>query len=119
MNAFSLRSGTSQVISALTTFINTVLKGLASNKARLKKKLKGIQIGKEVKLSLFTDNMIVCRKFMESEKRRTDNEVINVIEYKINTQKPSIIFIYPKLKILKYHFKNMKCLGEILQELYT
>lgn len=56
---------------------------------------------------------------MESEKRRTDNEVINVIEYKINTQKPSIIFIYPKLKILKYHFKNMKCLGEILQELYT
>lgn len=72
-----------------------------------KKIIKGIQIGKEIKL-LLTDmiNMIVyVENLWNLKKKRTDNEVINVIGYKINTQKSLIIFIYPKLKIFKYHFK--------------
>lgn len=51
-------------------------------------------------------NMIVyVENLWNLKKKRTDNEVINVIGYKINTQKSLIIFIYPKLKIFKYHFK--------------
>ena len=63
---------------------------------RAEKEVKGIQIGKEVKLSLFADDTIL---YIENPKDSTRKllELINkygkVAEYKINTQK-SIAFLY-------------------------
>ena len=65
-----------------------------SNQSR--KKIKGIQIGKEVKLSLFAENMIL---YIENSKDSTRklleliNEYSKVAGYKINTQK-SFAFLY-------------------------
>ena len=63
---------------------------------REEKEIKGIQIGKEVKLSLFADDMIL---YLENPKDATRKllEIINefgkVAGYKINTQK-SLTFLY-------------------------
>ena len=63
---------------------------------RAEKEIKGIQIGKEVKLSLFADNMIL---YIENPKDSTrkllelNNEYSNVAGYKISTQK-SLAFLY-------------------------
>jgi len=65
---------------------------------REEKERKGIQIGKEVKLSLFADDMIV---YLENPKDTTRklleliNEYTKVAGYKINTQK-SLAFLYTK-----------------------
>jgi len=72
-----------------TTFINIALEVLATA-MRKGKERKRIQIGKEVKLSLITDDMTVN---MENPKCATGKplEIINkggkVAGYKINTQK--------------------------------
>ena len=61
-----------------------------------KKKKKGIQIGKEVKLSLFADDMILYIKNPEDSTRKLlqlINEYSKVAGYKINTQK-SLAFLY-------------------------
>ena len=61
-----------------------------------RRKIKGIQIGKEVKLSLFADDMIL---YIENPKDSTRklldlvNEFSKVAGYKINTQK-SFAFLY-------------------------
>ena len=75
---------------------NIVLEVLATA-IRTEKEIKGIQIGKEeVKLSLFTDDMIL---YIENPKDSTRKllELINdyskVAGYKINTQK-SLAFLY-------------------------
>ena len=63
---------------------------------REEKEIKGIQIGKEVKLSLFADDMIL---HIENHKDTTRklleliNEYSEVAGYKINTQK-SLAFLY-------------------------
>ena len=63
---------------------------------RAEKEIKGIQIGKEVKLSLFVDDMIL---YIENPKDSTRklleliNEYSKVAGYKINTQK-SLAFLY-------------------------
>ena len=63
---------------------------------RAEKEIKGIQIGKEVKLSLFADDMIL---YIENRKDSTRklleliNEYSKVAGYKINTQK-SLAFLY-------------------------
>ena len=63
---------------------------------REEKEIKGIQIGKEVKLSLFADDMIV---YIENPKDTTRklleliNEFGKVAGYKINAQK-SLAFLY-------------------------
>ena len=63
---------------------------------REEKEIKGIQIGKEVKLSLFADDMIL---YIENPKDSTRklleliNEYSKVAGYKINTQK-SLSFLY-------------------------
>ena len=64
--------------------------------SRVEKEIKGIQIEKEVKLSLFADDMIL---YIENPKDSTRklleliNEYSKVAGYKINTQK-SLAFIY-------------------------
>ena len=63
---------------------------------RKEKEIKGIQIGKEVKLTLFADDMIL---YIENPKASTRklleliNEYSKVSGYKINTQK-SLAFLY-------------------------
>ena len=55
---FPLKSGTRQGYSLSPLLFNIVLEVLATA-VRAEKQIKGIQIGKEVKLSLFTDDMIL------------------------------------------------------------
>ena len=57
---------------------------------RAEKEIKGIQIGKEVKLSLLSDNMILYIENPEDSTRKLlelINEYSKVAGYKINTQK--------------------------------
>ena len=94
LKAFPLKSGTRQGYPLPPLLFNIVLEVLATA-IREKKEIKGIQIGKEVKLSLFADNMVL---YIENPKDSTRKllEVINeyskVAGYK-NTQK-SLAFLY-------------------------
>ena len=90
LKAFPLRSGTRQECPLLPLLFNIVLEVLAMEIGE-EKEIKGIQIGKEeVKLSLFTDNMIL---YIENPKDATRklleliNEFSKVAGYKINAQK--------------------------------
>ena len=58
LKAFPLRSGTRQGCPLLPLLFNIVLEALASA-IREEKEIKFIQIGKEIKLSLFADDMIL------------------------------------------------------------
>ena len=58
LKTFPLRSGTRQVCPLSPLLFNIVLEVLA-RAIREEKEIKGIQIEKEVKLSLFADNMIL------------------------------------------------------------
>ena len=63
---------------------------------REEKEIKGIQIRKEVKLLLFTDDMILCVENPKDSIRKLVeliNEFSKVSGYKINTQK-SLAFLY-------------------------
>ena len=100
MKAFPLRSGTRQGCPLSPFLFNIVLEVLATA-IREEKEIKGIQIGKkEVKLSLFADDMIL---YLENPKDATRKllELINkfgkVVGYKINTQK-SVAFLYTNIK---------------------
>ena len=64
LKAFPLRSGTIQGCSLSPLLFNIVQEVLATA-IREEKEIKGIQIGKEVKLSLFADDMIL---YMETLK---------------------------------------------------
>ena len=95
LNAFPLRSETRQECPLSPILFNIVLEVLASA-VREEKEIKGIQIRKEVKLSLFADDMILhienpkhsFRKLLE-----LISEFSKVAGYKINTQK-SLAFLY-------------------------
>ena len=95
LKAFPLKSGTRQGCPLSPLLFNLVLEVLATA-IREEKEIKGIQIGKEVKLSLFADDMILyienlkgtTRKFLE-----LISEYSKVARYRINTQK-SLAFLY-------------------------
>ena len=95
MKAFPLKSGTRQGCPLSPLLFNLVLEVLATT-IRAEKEIKGIQIGKEVKLSLFADDMIL---YIENPKDSTRklleliNEYSKVAGYKIHTQK-SRAFLY-------------------------
>ena len=99
LKAFPLKSGTRQGYSLSTLLFNIVLEVLATA-IRAEKEIKGIQIGKEVKLSLFAADMIL---YLENPKDSTRKllELINkyskVAGYKINTQK-SLAFLYTNMR---------------------
>ena len=86
LKAFPLRSGTRQGCPLLPLLFNIVLEVLAMA-IREEKEIKGIQIGKEVKLSLFADDMIL---YIENPKDATRklleliSELGKVAGYKIN-----------------------------------
>ena len=95
LKAFPLKSGTRQGCPLSPLLFNLVLEVLATA-IREEKEIKGIQIGKEVKLSLFAGNMIL---YIENPKAFTRklleliNEYSKVAGYKINKQK-SLAFLY-------------------------
>ena len=95
MKAFPLKSGIRQGCQLSLLLFNLVLEALATA-IREEKEIKGIQIGKEVKLSLFADDMIL---YTENPKHSTRklleliNEYSKVAGYKISTQK-SFAFLY-------------------------
>ena len=70
--------------------------GSLATAIRAEKEIKGIQIGKEVKLSPFADDMILCIENPKDSTRKLlelINEYSKVAEYKINTEK-SLAFLY-------------------------
>ena len=95
LKIFPLRSGIQQGCPLLPLLFNIVLEVLATA-IREEKEIKGVQIKKEVKLSLFADDMILyignpkdsIRKLLE-----LISEFSKVSGYKINTQK-SLAFLY-------------------------
>ena len=95
LKPFLLRSGTRQGCPLSLLLFNIILEVLATT-IREEKEIKGIQIGKEVKLSLFADDMIL---YIENPKDATRklleliNEFGKVAGYKINAQK-SLAFLY-------------------------
>ena len=99
LKAFPLRSGTRQGCPLSPLLFNIVLEILATA-IRKEKEIKEIQIGKEVKLSLFADDIIF---YIENPKDTTRkllkliNEYSKVAGYKINKQK-SLAFLYSKCK---------------------
>ena len=95
LKAFPLRSRTRQGCPLLPLLFNIILEVLAAA-IREEKEIKGIQIGKEVKLSLFADDMIL---YVENPKDATRklleliNEFGKVAGYKLNTEK-SLAFLH-------------------------
>uniref|UniRef100_A0A8D0Z2E2 RNA-directed DNA polymerase n=1 Tax=Sus scrofa TaxID=9823 RepID=A0A8D0Z2E2_PIG len=107
LKAFSLKSQTRQGCPFSPLLFNIVLEVLAI--ATQTKEIKGIYIGREeVKLSLYTDDMIL---YIENPKDSTQKllELINtfsiVAGYKINNQK-SVTFLYTDNEILEKEYKN-------------
>ena len=95
LKAFPLRSGTRQVCPLLPLLFNIVLEALATA-IREEKEIKGIQMRKEVKLSLFADDMILCIENPKDSIRKLlelINEFSKVAVYKKSTQK-SLEFKY-------------------------
>ena len=95
LKAFPIRWGTRQGCPLSPLLCNIVLEVLASA-IREEKEKKGIQIRKEIKLSLFADDMILYTENLKDSIRKL-LELINafrkVAGYKINTQK-SLAFLY-------------------------
>ena len=95
LKSFPLRSGTRQGCSLSPILFNIVLEVLATV-IREEKEIKGIQITKEVKLSLFADNMILNIENPKDSTRKLlelTSEFGRVAGYKISTQK-SLAFLY-------------------------
>ena len=95
LKAFPLKSGTRQRCQLSPLLFNIVLEVLA-RAIREEKEIKGIQIEKEAKLSLFADDMILCIENPNDSTRKLlelTNEYSKVAGYIIDTQK-SLAFLY-------------------------
>ena len=95
LEAFTLKSGTRQGCPLSPLLFNIVLEVLA-RAIRQEKEIKGIQIGKEVKLSLFANYMIVHLEDPTVSAQKLLKLIRNfgkVSGYKINVQK-SQAFLY-------------------------
>ena len=90
LKAFPLKSGTRQGCPLSPLLFNIVLKVL-DTALREEKEIKGIQIGKEVKLSLFANDMIL---YIENPKDSTRklleliNETVNLQDIKLIQRNP-------------------------------
>ena len=95
LKAFLLRSGTRQGCPISLLLINIVLE-VVTTTIREEKEIKRMQIRKEVKLSLFADNMILyIENHRDSVRKLLEliSEFSKVAGCKINTQK-SLVSIY-------------------------
>ena len=77
LKAFPLKSGTKQVCPLSPLLFNIVLEVLATA-IRKEKEIKGIHIGKEVKLSLFANDMML---YLENPKDNTRKLLELINEY--------------------------------------
>ena len=122
MKAFPLKSGTRQGCPLSPLLFNIVFEFL-DKAIREEKDIKGIQIGKEVKLSLFADDMILYIENPEDSIRKLlepISEFSKVAGYKISTQK-SLAFVYANNEKSEREIKEsipfpfatrrIKCLG--------
>ena len=103
MKAFSLSSGTRQICPLSPLSFNIVLETLATA-IREEKEIKGIQIGKEVKLSLFSNDMIL---YIENPKDtiRKSPELISEFS-KIAQYRNPLHFYILTMKNQKEQLKN-------------
>ena len=88
LKAFPLKSGTRQGCSLSPLLFNIVLE-VPAIAIREEKEIKGIQIGKEVKLALFADDVILYIENPKDSIRKLlelISEFSKVARYKINTQ---------------------------------
>ena len=95
LKSFPLRWGTRQGYPLSQLLFNIVLEVLATA-IREEKEIKGIQIGKEVNLSLFADDMILYIENSKDSIRKLlelISEFSKIAGYKINIQK-SLAFLY-------------------------
>ena len=69
LKAFPLRSGTGQRTSIVTTSVQQSF-GSPSHGRGEEKEIKGIQIGKQIKLSLFADDMLLYTENPNGERER-------------------------------------------------
>jgi len=95
LKTFPLKSGIRQGCPLSPLLFNIVLEVLATA-IREEKEIKGIQIGKEVKFSLFADDMILYIENLKETTRKLlelINEYSKIAGYEINTQK-SLSFPY-------------------------
>ena len=95
LKAFPLTSGTRQGCPLSPLLFNIILEVLATA-IREEKEIKGIQIRKEVKLSLFAHDMILYIENPKDSIRKLlelISEFTKVAGYKINTQN-SLAFLY-------------------------
>jgi hypothetical protein len=128
LEAIPLKSGTRQGCPLSPYLFNIVLEVLA-REIRQQKEIKRIQIGKEeVKISLFSDDMIVYisnPKIYTKELLNLTNSFSEVAGYKINSNK-SLAFLYTKDKKAEKEIwettpftivtNNMKYLGVTLKK---
>ena len=82
-------------MSTFTTVIQHSSGSPSYSKLEKKKEIRGIQIGKEVKLSLFADDILYRENPKDSMRKLLEliSEFSKVAGYKINTQK-SLAFLY-------------------------
>ena len=95
LKAFPLNSVTRQECPFSSLLFNIVLEVLATA-IRAEKEIKGIHIGKEVKLSLFADDMTLYIENAKDSTRKLPeliSEYSKVRGHKINTQK-SLAYLY-------------------------
>jgi hypothetical protein len=122
LEAIPIKLGMRQGYPLSPYLFNIVLKVLA-RAIRQQKEFKGIQIGKEVKMSLFADDMIayiIDPKNSTRELLKLINSFSEVAGYKINSNK-SMAFLYTKDKQVEKEIRettsfsivtdNIKCLG--------
>ena len=105
MKAFPLKSGTRQGCPLSPLLLNIVLEVLATA-IRAEKEIKGIQIGKEIKL--FADDMIPYIENPKDSIRKLlelINEYSKIARYKINTQK-SLAFLYTSNEKIEREIKE-------------
>ena len=91
---------------------------LLTTAIREEKEVKEIQIGKEVKVSLFADDLREDRRSFKHATRKLlelNNEFGKVVGYKINTQK-SVAFLYTKTKGQKEKSNKQSHLPSHLKE---
>ena len=101
LKAFLFRSGTRQGCTLLPLLFNIVLEVLGTP-IKEEKEIKGIQIRKEVKLSVCRRHGTVHRKPKDSIRKLLEliSEFSKVAGYKINTQK-SLTFLYTNNETLE------------------
>ena len=82
LKAFPLRSGTRQGCPLLSLLFSIVLEVLATA-IREEKEVKGIQVGKDVRLSLFTDDMILYIEDIKTLPENHQNSSVNLIKLQV------------------------------------